>query len=296
MDEMYLYYFTNEESLPFFIQYGSHEGEMNTHRHVDFWELVIVLSGTATHEVDGEEYVVSRGDVFVINSKIGHGYKNANNFKICNIMFRPNIFNSARGYIGTLSGFHALFVIEPFLTESGGFKSRLRLSVEEYDKIKSLIQSMIGEYSAKRAGWQTSIKSLFMIMSVELSRIYSFENIHEKESAIYIAKPIAYIEEHFKEQISLNELANMVNISPRHFTRLFSETYSMTPIKYINLLRLNSACRLLKSTTMNISEISYASGFSDSNYFSRVFRKKFGKTPLEYRRSNADKGNSIGIL
>lgn len=288
MEKMYIHYFVNDESMPFFIEFGGHKDGMRMHLHHDFWELVIVLSGTATHDVDGEEYVISRGDVFVINSKIAHGYRNTDNFKICNIMFRPDIFNNERSHIGTLSGFHALFVIEPYLTQSGDFKSRLRLSIEEYERIKWLLDKMLEEYSEKSSGWQASVKSLFMILSVELSRSYSFKNIYDKDSAIYIAKPIAYIEEHFKEQISLKELANMVNISSRHFTRLFSETYRMTPLKYINSLRLNFALRLLKNTSLNISEISYSSGFSDSNYFSRAFRKKFGKTPLEYRKSNVN--------
>ncbi len=286
MDKMHLHYFTNDEMMPFFIHYGSHDDDMRMHYHHDFWELVIVLSGTATHAVDNEEYVISRGDVFVINSKIPHGYRNTDNFRICNIMFQPDIFNSERGYIGTLSGFHALFVIEPYLTESSCFKSRLKLSIDDYEKIKRRLDSMVKEYDEKDFGWQTAIKSLFMLLSVELSRLYSFKNIGGKESVIYIAKPIAYIEEHFKEQISLSELADMASISPRHLTRLFSETYKTTPLKYINSLRLNYAGDLLENTAMSISDISFASGFLDSNYFSRAFKKKFGKTPIEYRKSN----------
>lgn len=285
MEDMLLQYFTDNNEMPFFIHFGGHEDGMKMHFHRDFWELVIVLSGTAAHAVGNEEYLISRGDVFVINSNIPHGYRNTDNFKICNIMFRPDIFNADRSFIGTASGFHALFVIEPFLTENYNFHSRLRLSLNEYGEVKNLLDIIVNEFNNKNAGWQSVVKSYFILLTVYLSRIYNFKDIDNRSSAIYIAKPIAYIEEHFREPISLSELADMANISLRHFTRLFRNTYHMTPISYINSLKLNYACGLLKNTTMSISEVSYSSGFSDSNYFSRIFKKFFGKTPVEYRKN-----------
>lgn len=285
MEAMYLHYFTNNENPPFFIQFGGHNEDMRMHMHKDFCELVIVLSGTATHAVDNEEYVISRGDVFVINDKISHGYRNTENFRICNIMFKPEIFNEDRTYIGSLSGFHALFVIEPYLTENHSFQSRLKLTVAEYDTIKPLLDTMLTEYKNKDFGWQSVIRSMFIILTATLSRNYSFKDISDKSSVIYIAKSIAYIDEHFREKIYLDELAEMTNLSLRHFTRLFTSAYKITPLCYINSLRLNFACELLKNSSVSISEIAYSSGFSDSNYFSRIFKKNFGKSPVEYRKN-----------
>ena len=80
--DFFLNWFTQDETFPFFIQYGTHDEDLCLHTHADFSELVIVLSGTATHVVDGEEYPIRKGDVFVIRNNTAHGYKHPKNFHI----------------------------------------------------------------------------------------------------------------------------------------------------------------------------------------------------------------------
>ena len=60
----------------------------------------------------------------------------------------------------------------------------------------------------------------------------------------------------------------------------------MTPIKYLNELRIRNACQMLKNSNKNITEIAYDVGYSDSNYFSRVFKKVKGVSPSEYKEQN----------
>ena len=70
---MLLSYFTNDDSFPFFIQYGWHEDTMFMHGHKDFSELVVVMDGSAEHVVEDEHFPVKKGDVFVMNTwKICH--------------------------------------------------------------------------------------------------------------------------------------------------------------------------------------------------------------------------------
>ena len=86
-NNMRLDYFTNDEGFPFFIQYGKHDDYMFMHGHEDFSELVIVLGGRAVHVVENERFEIKKGDVFVMNQGVCHGYDEAENLKICNIMF-----------------------------------------------------------------------------------------------------------------------------------------------------------------------------------------------------------------
>ena len=74
MENMRLNYFTNDDSFPFFIQYGAHENTMFIHDHEDFSELVVVMDGTAEHIVESERFPIKKGDVFVLGSGIQHGY------------------------------------------------------------------------------------------------------------------------------------------------------------------------------------------------------------------------------
>lgn len=290
LDEpMYLQYFTQDKSFPFFIHKGSHEQNLLQHYHADFCELVIVLNGTAIHIVDNDEYLIKKGDVFVIQHNTRHGFKNVHDFQIYNVMFRMNEMIFWSSDIRKSSGFQALFVVEPMLAKNHSFQSRLRLQLADFEEVQELIERIIEEYNSQREGRETIISSLFLFLIVMLSRFYSENYISEKSSVIDIAKPISFIESHFHENISVNELALMANVSERHFSRLFQEIYDITPMQYISSLRLEHACKLLKTTKLTISEIAQQSGYPDSNYFSRKFRKKFLQSPKLYREKNRTK-------
>lgn len=104
------------------------------------------------------------------------------------------------------------------------------------------------------------------------------------ETREIVRRAMAYIHEHYMEPLARKEIAAHVNLSPRHLDRCFCDELDITPIAYLNRFRLRQARRLLRSNTMNISEIANAVGFSDGAYFSRVFRKDMGMSPSDYRR------------
>lgn len=87
-----------------------------------------------------------------------------------------------------------------------------------------------------------------------------------------------------KEYINVEELAKMCGITPTHFTRVFKGIYMTTPVKYINKLRIDRAIELLEHTTLTVNEIAEQTGFSDTSYFSKMFKKLLGKSPLHYRQ------------
>jgi len=285
MTEMKLSYFTNDENFPLFIQYGYHNEDLFIHTHKDFSELVIVMNGNATHIVDDEKFYINKGDVFVISNDTAHGYEDTDNFHICNIMYRSENLLSSNYDIKKTAGFHALFVLEPYFTKEHYFKSRLLLGVNDFDKIRILTDSMLSEYQSKTDGWKTFLQASFVTLIVILSRLYSFGNISEKIDIINIAKSISYIENHYAEDISIDVLAEISYYSPRHFTRIFKETYNTAPLNYILSLRINHACSLLKESPLSISDIAFQCGFSDNNYFSRIFKKRTGLTPKQFRAS-----------
>lgn len=95
---------------------------------------------------------------------------------------------------------------------------------------------------------------------------------------------VKYIEENFDdEELSLNQLASHVNVSPNHLSTIFSQQTGQTFIKYLTEFRMNKAKELLRCTNMRSSEISEAVGYKDPHYFSYMFKKTVGKTPTNYR-------------
>ncbi len=283
MENMWLHYFTNDESFPFFIQYGGHEDKMFMHDHVDFSELVIVLDGSADHVVENERYAVKKGDVFVMGQDINHGYINASHFRICNIMFRPDALLNGDFDIRQHAGFHALFLLEAQLNNAQGFSSRLKLSPSDFSELERLIDMTVDEYEASRPGKKTLLLAYFMQIVVKLSRLYDAPAKQREISGM--ADAAAFMENHYMEDITIEQVLEISHYSQRHFIRLFSAVYQTTPQKYLTGIRIRHACSLLRESSLPITEVALRCGFRDSNYFSRAFRKVNGITPSQYRSS-----------
>lgn len=278
--------FTVNKDFPFYIQYGKHDRGLPVHSHKDFSELVIVLSGNATHIVNDETFSISKGDVFVISPETTHGFLDATQFRICNIMFRHNLFAWLNADIKKSIGFQALFVVEPYFSKTHKFSSHLSLLPSDFLTIDELIATMIKEYNQALIGRKTALSTMFLYFVTLLCRLYEKDIVPAKEEEVLrLAAASSYIQQHFTEQISISYLAKLSNYSERHFSRLFYEIYGNTPLDYILSLRLELACELLKTTKKShtISSIAFTCGFPNSNYFSRIFKKRFGMTPTDYR-------------
>lgn len=287
---MFLHYFTNDPSFPFFIQYGEHDTPMPAHFHADFTELVIVLNGTAMHRVDNEEYLIKKGDVFVINGRTSHSYHDTDTLRICNIMYQAEQLHKDGRDLPRSAGYQALFVIEPFLAREYHFKSRLHLSYSDHETVREMVDGMIREYHDRLEGYQALVYARFLELVVFLSRHYARLEPADQGSLIHIAKAVSFMENHFRRQVSLPEIAAEAHLSPRHFSRLFRRQYAMSPMHYLLTLRIRHACDLLRQSNLGISEVAWQSGFEDSNYFSRQFRQITGVAPRDYRGGRSASG------
>ena len=88
-----------------------------------------------------------------------------------------------------------------------------------------------------------------------------------------------------KRGITVRELADICHFSEYHFMRFFKRHMNMTSIEYLNQYRLEIASRQLAETNLSVTSIALESGFNNISYFNRVFKRKFGVTPMEYRSS-----------
>lgn len=100
-----------------------------------------------------------------------------------------------------------------------------------------------------------------------------------------IKKACKFIEEHLAEDFGLEVLAQELGVSPYHLSRLFKEEKGENFINYVTSLRLEKAKKLLGEPSLIIKEISTGVGYSDQNYFTKLFKQKFGVTPSEYRET-----------
>lgn len=295
MQNLHLNHFAADEKFPFHIMSERHEESVPMHRHLDFHELVIVTGGTATHIVDNEIFSIKKGDVFVIDNGISHGCTDVSDFETCSIMFRFDSFFPDDEDIKASPFFRALFIPDPYTSPARGFSNRFSLAPDDYIKVYGMLLTIMNEYSGGGDGRQTMLRSHFLTLAVTLSRFLGSAAEEGPRKLMSVASTAAYIERHYTEKITLEELAGMSHYSPRHFVRIFEEAYRVTPQKYILSLRLRHACILLRETDISVEDTALQSGFGDGNYFSRVFRRHIGVTPREYRRApdTADRGGSF---
>jgi AraC family transcriptional regulator, L-rhamnose operon transcriptional activator RhaR len=266
-----------------------HDGEFPLHSH-EYAELAIVLGGRAMHLTNFGNHPLQDGDVIVINRQTVHGFAEARDLMLCNIMFDPRQF--LRGYrdLEKMMGYHALFELSQ--TPRTEFKERLHLATDELVYITSLVSHLKAEFDGRGDGRETTLRSMFLLLITHLSRLYAQQKEHSAAPLIRMARVISHIQMHYTEPLHIDHLAQLAHWSTSQFRREFKRVYNITPVKFITQVRLHEACELLKDPNRDITSVAMETGFSSSSFFSIQFKKYFGETPSSYRQRQLTKLSS----
>jgi len=166
------------------------------------------------------------------------------------------------------------------------------MSKESYPKIYNLVSSIIEEITEQMFNYQISVKGHLLSLYVEFLRT-QYNNQHyplppltkEKlDNISAISTALDYINKNYMQKISIEELANICHLSESHFRRIFHDNTGTTPLDFINRIRIDEACRLLRSTEASIISISEQVGFNSISSFNRCFTKLIGTSPSSWRK------------
>ena len=117
----------------------------------------------------------------------------------------------------------------------------------------------------------------------------------EKEKIDRYKRIVTYVQEHFAEKVTLDDMAGQVQCNPQYLCHFFKEIAGVPPIQYLISHRLERAREMLRDTTKPVLEISLDCGFDNVSYFIRQFKKEEGVTPREYRgKSRAREERAVG--
>lgn len=253
------------------------------HAH-NFTELVVITGGSGIHCTGGTEYPISRGDIFVINGDQIHGYRGGRALALINILFDLIKLGIPPKDLEAIPGYNVLFKLEPAWRARRGFRSRLRLPVNNMAEVESMIAAMELELEKRAPGYQFMASALLMRLIAYLARSYTQAQTANCHAFIRIADAVEHLEVHYDQPVSLTQLAGLAHLSVRHFQRAFWKVMGTSPIDHLLGRRLARGAELLRQEkNLNITEIAYRAGFQDSNYFARQFRKVIGCSPREYR-------------
>ena len=249
------------------------------HYH-DFSELVIITGGKAVHIIDDMQYTIQSGDVYVIKGNTAHGFSQVRNLSLFNIAYMENEPVLEYDFLRIMSGFQALFFVEPVYRKQLNFEHKLHLSYKDMSFAESILGIMAAQ-NTENPEHERILRIHFTSFIAFLSQ--QFEQKTKNSKIVSISDTLAFIEKNYTQQITIDELAEMAYLSSRHFTRLFIQNYGITPKQYIVQLRIRYACSRLEQSAKNISDIALESGFTDTNYFTSCFKKRMGASPKEYR-------------
>lgn len=167
------------------------------------------------------------------------------------------------------------------------YESALFFQQDEHRKISNIILKIRDECDRKAYMYRESLKGLLQSFVVELLRIHNVQGNMPKKSSrnFQIAPALSYVKEHYNEEIKIQNLAEVCGISETHFRRIFQECMNIGPNDYINVIRIQEASKLLLKSFATMEEIAFQVGYGDVSTFTRNFKKMFGMTPYQWKRS-----------
>lgn len=261
---------------------------VQTHRH-DFIEIAVILSGNGTqvlHTSDSERVSVpvGRGDICTVMQGQSHAYtfRPDESISIINILFNRAVLQKVAAY--DEDRMNLCEFVEGMANISRQKPQVLRLSDEGLTRVCELVERIEAESSGWEPGAGTMVLLSFAEILTCLYREYCSQSpVCSSNNVGWVSKLLAYLDRHFQEEITLEQLSALTHFSTRQITRRFKATVGVSVSQYILLQRIALARNLLTSTDMKITNIATEVGFSNPSYFCEQFRRVVQCTPKEFR-------------
>lgn len=250
---------------------------MAHHWHSDI-EIIRVLKGTLCLSLNNYDYTLKVGDVVFVNSEVVHGAIPNDCVYEC-IVFSPDGFASKpedwQGICDELMS-HELYITEYFEAGTTVAKKAHELfdelckSREEYSRLSCIgaLFCLFGEI----------VRSDALVKERSSTSGGFYRNEHK------LKKVLTFIRSNYDSPITLQDMAQICEMSPKYFCSYFKKITKMSPTEYLMFYRVERCARMLLKTDTPITEIAYSGGFSDLSYFIKVFKKQMGMSPGKFRK------------
>lgn len=210
----------------------------------------------------GREYAVPRGHAFIalVPEASRYGYPASGR--------EPWVFSWLNFYGGL-----ALRLWGALREQSGPVVALAPATVRE-------MEALIAK--GRRRGWSHPYEASVAAYRFHLEVV---RRLRAPEPAQPLARAAAYLRAHYQEPLRVKELAALAQMSREHFSRLFFKQMGESPAAFLRGLRMEAAARLLRSTRLPVAEVAFQCGFSSATKLGLFFRRRYGSTPMAYRRA-----------
>jgi len=253
---------------------------IDVHWH-DYYELGFVLEGRGSHVVNGQAGSLSPGSVFLLSPADLHGIRTAGSqpLVMVNAVLRPEL-------------------VEHTLESVRSGDPRLPWGVEELPAVADDVRRIRTELEERRPGWDVLVESALVAAVVELGRTCEYDDVPgqpgQRSPSAHVRRAVRYVEQHFREPLTLAQVAAVAHLSPHWFSEQFRRTTGDSFQSYLKRRRLRFARALLDSTQLGVTEVAQAAGFNDPSYFGRAYREHYGVAPsgrVQHARRAEHNGN-----
>lgn len=252
-----------------------YEWSMSSFHYHNSYEIYYLCDGTRKILVQDRIYEAAPGDV---------------------VMFRPNIFHRSMS-----TGPHTRYNVEfspdfpaKYFTDTAArqmlrcFDSEfIRLSVSERSEFERMFERMQLEYENGGMFYITLAGILNLLCTVAEKNVCGRHVIGEDTSKTTkkLRPIISYINSNYADIATIEEVARACYLNKSYMCRLFKREMGITVVEYLNNIKIQQACELLRNTEKSMTDIAMACGFSGASYFGQQFKRSMGRTPSEFRRA-----------
>ena len=159
------------------------------------------------------------------------------------------------------------------------------IHTEENPMIATLIRAMFEQMQHKSAYYQECVKGLAYSLLFEIARFNGkVADSAGYKSSLQLENAIAYVDKNYAQNFKIVDLARECHMSETHFRRVFQEKMNMTPIEYVNFVRIKKACELIDKTDISMEDVAEKVGFITPSTFNRNFRRIIGTSPYQWKK------------
>ncbi|TCK55833.1 AraC family transcriptional regulator [Flavobacterium sp. 90] len=255
------------------------------HSHPEF-ELVYILESHGKRIIGNSVESFEAGDMIFLGDDIPHVWLNDEIFYkgINSLKAKAMVIYFSKDLFG--NSFYEL----PEAQEVKKFLSQAVKGVSITGQTNAVVSKKM-EKLLKKKGFEVImglIEILFLLSKSKDLRFIndnSYISVDEDNKNDRLAEVFQYVKSNYKEEISLDEISKIANLTPTSFCRMFKAKTKKPFVEYLNEIRVSNACKYLIETDLGISEIAYECGYKTASNFNKLFKKLIGTTPKEYRKN-----------
>ncbi len=254
-----------------YISASKYEGDWHSIPHAHgFSELFFVTGGKGRFQIQDTLFPVAAGDMVIVEPQVEHT--------------ETSLDAAPLEYF--VLGIDGL----PLPPDPAGQCWRYISFREDIQAILEPMRTILRENQARGTGYEVICQNMLSVLLVQLARRIGFgrDSTAPKAASRESIAARRYIDNHYRENLTLDTLAQAVHISKYHLAHIFSREYGISPIGYMQQLRLQECRELLRTTDYSVAQVARMTGFSSPSYFSQRFHKAQGMSPAQYRRHSRE--------